>query len=74
MDQHTLEQIESIREDFPQVDDLLQEHKDLDEKVAALSDKPYLSPEEDVQLHNMKKEKLRIKDEIEQLIQSQKSA
>jgi len=73
MDQRTLEQLEAIRKDHPEVDDLLREHRTLDEKVTDLDNKTRLSAEEDLELHQLKKEKLRIKDAIESLIH-QKSA
>lgn len=74
MDQQTLDQIEAIRKEIPEVESLLNEHQSLKQKVAELSDKGHLSSEEDQELHTMKKEKLRIKDEIEDLIHRKKSA
>ena len=68
MDQQMLEQLESIRKDHPEVDSMVKEHKALDDKVTELSDKAFLTPEEDLELHQLKKEKLRIKDELENLI------
>ncbi|MDH4247192.1 MAG: YdcH family protein [Deltaproteobacteria bacterium] len=73
MDQQMLDQIKAIQQDFPEVEKLLGHHQELDIKVATLTEKTYLTPEEDLELHQLKKEKLRIKDELEYLIH-QKSA
>ena len=73
MDQQMLDQINAIRHQFPEVNQLLAQHQKLDQKVNSLSEKTYLTQEEDLELHQLKKEKLRIKDEIEVLIH-QKSA
>ena len=73
MDQQMLDQIKAIRHEFPQVNEMLNQHQELDNKVTSLSEKTYLTQEEDLELHNLKKEKLRIKDELEALIH-QKSA
>ena len=74
MDQSMLQQINSLRKDFPQIDGLMKKHQTLDEMVAQLTEKAFLSPEEDLEMHEMKKEKLKIKDELEALILSKKSA
>ena len=73
MDQQMLDQIKAIRHEFPQVNEMLNLHQELDNKVTTLSEKTYLTQEEDLELHKLKKEKLRIKDELEALIH-QKSA
>ena len=73
MDQQMLDQIKAIRHEFPQVNEMLNQHQELDNKVTTLSEKTYLTQEEDFELHKLKKEKLRIKDELEALIH-QKSA
>ena len=74
MDQRMLEQIEAISKDHPEVELMLHEHRSLDDKVTELTAKAYLTPEEDVELHRLKKEKLMLKDRIELLIHQQKSA
>ena len=73
MDQRMLDQIKAIRHEFPQVNEMLSHHQELDNRVTLLSEKTYLTADEDVELHQLKKEKLRIKDELEALIH-QKSA
>lgn len=74
MDQSTQDQLEALRKVDPEVDSLLREHRSLDEKVSNLANKSFLSPEEDLELHQLKKEKLRLKDKIEVYLQQQKSA
>lgn len=75
MDQHVQEQLEALRKTDPAVDSLVREHRSLDERVADLSSRSHLTPEEDVELHRLKKEKLRLKDKIEEVLhEQQKSA
>ncbi len=56
------------------MDSLVQEHRTLDEKVSELSGRPFLTPEDDTELARLKKEKLRIKDQIAELSQVKESA
>ena len=74
MDQRIQDQLETLRKSDPEVDTLVREHRALDEQVTSLSEKPFLTPEEDVELHRLKKEKLRLKDKLEAVIHQQKSA
>ena len=74
MDQRVQDQLEALRKTDPEVDTLVREHRALDEQVTSLSEKPFLTPEEDVELHRLKKEKLRLKDKLEAVIHQQKSA
>ena len=53
---------------------LITEHRKLDEKVTELSDQPFLTPEQSLELIRLKKEKLRLKDLIASMEQKQKSA
>ena len=69
MEQSTLEQLEAIRGSNPEVDSLMKEHRSLDEQVEALNEKVYLTPEEDAEMHRLKKEKLRLKDRLESFLQ-----
>ena len=66
--------LEALRKSHPEVDTLIQEHRTLDEQVKELSTKAFLTPAEDVELHRLKKEKLRLKDKLEAVIHQQKSA
>ena len=74
MDQRVQDQLEALRKSHPEVDTLIQEHRTLDEQVKELSTKAFLTPEEDVELHRLMKEKLRLKDKLEAVIHQQKSA
>jgi uncharacterized protein len=74
MDRHVQEQLEAMRKSDPELDTLIREHRELDEQVLRLSEKSFLTPEEDVELHRLKKEKLRLKDKLEAAIHQQKSA
>ena len=56
------------------MDSLVQEHRTLDDKVSELSWRTYLTPEDDTELARLKKEKLRIKDQIAELSQVKESA
>lgn len=56
------------------MDALVQEHRTLDEKVSELSGRSFLSPEDDMELARLKKEKLRLKDLISELSQVKESA
>ena len=49
----------------------MREHRDLDERVADLTGRTHLTPEEDLELHRLKKEKLRLRDKLEEMIQHQ---
>jgi hypothetical protein len=73
MDSHVQEQLEVLRKSDPEVDILVREHRALDEKVTDLASKDHLTPEEDLELHRLKKEKLRLRDKLEVMIH-QKSA
>lgn len=46
------------------MDALVREHRMLDEKVTELSGRSFLTPEDNVELARLKKEKLRVKDQI----------
>jgi hypothetical protein len=70
MDQHMLRRIEAMRKDHPEVESLLDAHRILDEKVLALGERSHLTPEENLELARLKKEKLRVKDKLEQMVQA----
>lgn len=74
MDQRTLDQLATLRDKEPRVDALLNEHRDLHTKVEALYAKDHLSEEEEVELHDLKKRKLHVKDELESIAHRQMSA
>ena len=73
MDQNA-QQLETLRKADPEVDSLLREHRTLDDQVSNLTNKSFLTPNEDLELHRLKKEKLRLKDRINAVLHQQKSA
>ena len=56
------------------VDSLVREHRMLDEKVAELSERSFLSADDNLELARLKKEKLRVKDRIATMSGQEKSA
>lgn len=60
--------VKKFTEKYPDVKSLFEKHQELDKKVAELSEKKYLTPEEERKLKEMKKEKLYLKEEIYKLI------
>jgi uncharacterized protein YdcH (DUF465 family) len=68
MDQQMLARLETMRKHNPQVGPLVDMHRDLDGKVLALNERTHLTPEEEVELARLKKEKLRIKDQLEHML------
>jgi uncharacterized protein YdcH (DUF465 family) len=74
MDKQTLDLIAANRNSHPELDTLVTEHQALDAKVAELTDKAFLSEEEDAELHRMKKEKLQLRDRIEEILHQRASA
>ena len=69
MDQHLISRIEAMRRTHPEVDSLMEAHRVLDSQVAALVERSHLTPEENLNLVRLKKEKLRIRDRLESLVQ-----
>ena len=51
----------------PAFRELDQRHRDFDRKLAELMQKPYLSADDELHEVELKKEKLRLKDQMEQL-------
>lgn len=56
------------------MDSLVREHRTLDDKVTELAGRSFLTPEDDVELARLKKEKLRVKDQIAQMSNVKESA
>jgi len=49
------------------LDDLRREHRELDQRIEELRARPYLLPDEEVEVARMKKQKLAKKDQIARL-------
>ena len=73
MDANNQELNETVQEAIS-MDALVQEHRTLDEQVTELSGRSFLTPEDHVELARLKKEKLRIKDQISELSHIKESA
>jgi uncharacterized protein YdcH (DUF465 family) len=73
MDRNAQEEIKAhlmqTNEKFRQ---LVNQHHEYAQKVAALEAKPALSADEEVEEHRLKKLKLRLKDEMEQIVSEYK--
>jgi uncharacterized protein YdcH (DUF465 family) len=69
MDRNTQEEIKAhLMQTNEHYRDLLNQHHEYDRLVEALEQKHALTPEEEVEEHRLKKLKLRLKDEMEQLV------
>jgi uncharacterized protein YdcH (DUF465 family) len=74
MDRRTIEIIESVRNSNPEVDRLYHCHQDLNRQVDDLNGRSHLTAEDEVELSRLKKEKLHVRDLIEQLVHGRQSA
>jgi uncharacterized protein YdcH (DUF465 family) len=69
MDRNTQEEIKAhLMQTSEHFRDLLNKHHQYDELVAQLDSKHVLSAEEEIEEHRLKKIKLRLKDEMEQMV------
>jgi uncharacterized protein YdcH (DUF465 family) len=53
---------------------LQKEHRSYEERLEEFCKRPYLSPQEQMEVTNLKKAKLRIKDRMEQLIRQHRAS
>ena len=74
MDEKTLELIESARKNDPHLERLYHAHNALNRRVDELNDIHHLTADEELELHRLKKEKLSIRDQIEQIVHRRQSA
>jgi uncharacterized protein YdcH (DUF465 family) len=65
--------IETLKRDNEEFRKLFREHRELDSMLADLDKKHYLTSEEELEVHRMKKEKLSKKDKIAELIKNFKN-
>lgn len=73
MDRTTQEEIKAhLMQTSEHYRDLLSRHHDYDRLVAQLDEKTTLSPEEELEEHRLKKLKLHLKDEMEQMVSEYK--
>ena len=62
------EVVKKFSEKYPDVKELFEKHQFLENEVTQLSQKNYLTPEEEIKVKQLKKEKLYIKEQIYKLI------
>jgi len=60
--------IKEFSKKYPDIKDLFEKHQALENEVAQISQKIYLTPEEEIRVKQLKKEKLYIKEQIYKLI------
>ena len=64
--------IDALKRENEEFRRLYQEHRELDSRLSEFNKKLYLTPEEEVEMHRIKKEKLYKKDKIAELIREYK--
>lgn len=74
MDRKTLEMIESLRFEDPTLNKLMNTHQNLNKQVDDLNQRPHLTTDDTLELTRLKKEKLQVRDEIENIVHRKKSA
>ncbi|MBI3992916.1 MAG: YdcH family protein [Candidatus Lambdaproteobacteria bacterium] len=74
MDQRTLDLIDAARKAHPELESLVSSHHELDAQVSHLTERGHLTPEETLELSRLKKEKLKIRDQIEDILHQKASA
>jgi len=62
------EVVKKFSEKYPDVKELFERHQFLENEVTQISQKNYLTPEEEIKVKQLKKEKLYIKEQIYKLI------
>jgi uncharacterized protein YdcH (DUF465 family) len=73
MEQNALEEIKAhLMQTDEKYRELMAQHHEYDRQVAALESKHALSAEEEIEEHRLKKLKLHLKDEMEQLVSEYK--
>lgn len=60
--------VEALKRENEEFRRIYQEHRELDSQLLEFNRKLYLTPEEEVEVHRIKKEKLYKKDKIAELI------
>jgi uncharacterized protein YdcH (DUF465 family) len=66
--------IETLKRENEEFRKLYQEHRELDSMLSEIDKKHYVTPEEELEIHRLKKEKLSKKDKIAELIKNFKSS
>lgn len=66
--------VEVLKKENEEFSRIYQEHRDLDNQLSELNKKSYLTPEEEIEIQRIKKEKLYKKDKIAELIREYKKS
>lgn len=74
MDAKTQRLVESAQKGNPQLQKLWSSHQELNHQVDMLNDRAHLTAEDEVELSRLKKEKLHIRDQIEEIVYRRQSA
>ena len=64
--------VEALKRENEEFRRIYQEHRELDNQLLEFNKKLYLTPEEEAEMHRIKKEKLYKKDKIAELIREYK--
>ncbi|MCU4139085.1 MAG: hypothetical protein MW689_000874 [Thermodesulfobacteria bacterium] len=62
------EVIKQFSKRYPDIKELFEKHQALENEVAQISQKNYLTPNEEIKIKQLKKEKLYVKEQIYKLI------
>lgn len=62
------ETVKEFSKKYPEIKELFEKHQALENEVAQISQKVYLTPDEEVRVKQLKREKLYIKEQIYKLI------
>lgn len=60
--------IEKLLPNHPELKTMVEEHQTFKDQLEAMANRPYLSPEEDIERKKIQKAKLAIKDKIHQYL------
>lgn len=72
MQAEELKLIEELSQTNAQVKELYEKHAELKKVIQKLEEKPFLTPTEEVELKNLKKEKLEVKTNLLSMVENHK--
>lgn len=72
MQAEELKLIEELSQTNTQVKELYEKHAELKKVIQKLEEKPFLTPTEEVELKNLKKEKLEVKTNLLSMVENHK--
>ena len=74
MEKHDLELIKKYSSSDEVLANLYKEHVDFEEKLEKLEEKSYLTPEDEMKLRDLKKKKLKGRDQMEAILRKYRDA